>query len=54
MGKKENPLLVYYNQPERFAQLLNGWLFRGMSFLEAGDINMLSYIHQKKQSAGSI
>ena len=29
MGRKENPLLVYYNQNERFAQLLNGWLFRG-------------------------
>ena len=38
MGKKENPLLVYYNQPERFAQLLNGWLFQGRSFLEAGDV----------------
>ena len=38
MGKKENPLLVYYNQPERFAQLLNGWLFQGRPFLEAGDV----------------
>ena len=38
MGRKENPLLVYYNQNERFAQLLNGWLFRGRPRLEAGDI----------------
>ena len=38
LGKKENPLLVYYNQPERFAQLLNGWLFQGRPFLEAGDV----------------
>ena len=38
MGKMENPLLVYYNQPERFAQLLNGWLFQGRPFLEAGDV----------------
>ena len=29
MGKKENPLLDYYSQNERFAQLLNGWLFQG-------------------------
>ena len=37
-GKERNPLLVYYNQNERFAQLLNGWLFRGGPRLEAGDI----------------
>ena len=27
LGKKENPLLAYYNQPERFAQLLNGCMW---------------------------
>lgn len=39
MGKKENPLLAYYNQPERFAQLLNGWLFGGAECWKAEDIS---------------
>ena len=39
MGKKENPLLAYYNQEERFAQLMNGWLFRGKPYLKASDIS---------------
>ena len=38
MGKKENPLLSYYSQNERFAQLLNGWLFRGEPHWKAGDL----------------
>ena len=38
MGKKENPLLDYYNQNERFAQLLNGWLFQGEPHWKAGDL----------------
>lgn len=38
MGKKENPLLSYYNQEERFAQLINGWLFKGKPYLKADDI----------------
>ena len=38
MGKKENPLLTYYNREERFAQLMNGWLFRGKPYLKAEDI----------------
>ena len=38
MGKKENPLLDYYNQNERFAQLLNGWLFQGKPHWKAGDL----------------
>ena len=38
MGKKENPLLDYYSQNERFAQLLNGWLFQGEPHWKAGDI----------------
>ena len=39
MGKKENTLLAYYNQPERFAQLLNGWLFGGAECWKAEDIS---------------
>ena len=38
MGKKENPLLSYYSQNERFAQLLNGWLFQGEPHWKAGDL----------------
>ncbi len=38
MGKKENPLLDYYSQSERFAQLLNGWLFQGEPHWKAGDL----------------
>ena len=38
MGKKENPLLSYYSQNKRFAQLLNGWLFQGEPHWKAGDI----------------
>ena len=39
MGKKENPLLAYYNQEERFAQLMNGWLFGGKTYLKAENIS---------------
>ena len=38
MGKKENPLLDYYSQNKRFAQLLNGWLFQGEPHWKAGDL----------------
>ena len=38
MGRKANPLLAYYNQPERFAQLMNGWLFGGAECWKAEDI----------------
>ena len=38
MGRKENPLLAYYNQPERFAQLMNGWLFGGAECWKAEDV----------------
>ena len=39
MGKKENPLLSYYNQEERFTQLMNGWLFRGKPYFKAEDVS---------------
>lgn len=29
MGRKEDPMLYYYKQDRHFAELLNGWLFRG-------------------------
>ena len=38
MGKKENPLLSYYSQDGRFAELLNGWFFEGKPHWRAGDL----------------
>ena len=38
MGKKENPLLSYYSQDGRFAELLNGWFFNGKPHWRAGDL----------------
>lgn len=38
MGQKENPLLAYYNQENRFAELMNGWLFSGEPYIKAEDI----------------
>ena len=38
MGKKENPLLSYYSQDGRFAELLNGWFFEGKPHWKAGDL----------------
>ena len=39
MGKKENPLLAYYAQEERFAQLMNGWLLGGEPYFTAQNIS---------------
>ena len=39
MGKKENPLLAYYNQDKRFAELMNGWFFEGRLHWSAKDIS---------------
>ena len=29
MGKKEEPMMYYYEKEQRFAELINGWLFHG-------------------------
>lgn len=39
MGKKEHPLVWYYDDPEHFAGLINGWLFHGSERLRPGDIS---------------
>lgn len=39
MGKQENPLLEYYSQNKRFAELLNGWLFEGAPHWKADDVS---------------
>lgn len=39
MGKKENPLLAYYAQEERFAQLMNGWMLGGEPYFTAQNIS---------------
>lgn len=39
MGKKENPLLAYYDQDERFAELMNGWFFGGKPYWKAENIS---------------
>ena len=33
MGRKEEPLVEYYNNPVRFAELVNGWIFDGKNYL---------------------
>lgn len=52
MGKKENPLLAYYNQAERFAQLINGWLFRGKPYLKAEDVSEADRRLEEKSGRG--
>ena len=38
MGKKEDSLIEYYNQRQRFAELMNGFLFEGKPYLRAEDV----------------
>lgn len=38
MGKKEDSLIEYYNQKQRFAELMNGFLFEGKPCLKAEDV----------------
>ena len=39
MGRKEHPFVWYYNKNLHFAELINGWLFRGRDRLTADDIS---------------
>lgn len=38
MGKKEHPLVWYYNKNMHFAELLNGWLFHGEEQIRSEDV----------------
>lgn len=38
MGKKEYPMVEYYNQNQRFAELVNGALFDGETILKADEL----------------
>ena len=35
MGRKEEPMIAYYNDPGHFADLMNGWIYRGEKKLTA-------------------
>ena len=39
MSRKEHPFVWYYNKNLHFAELINGWLFRGRDRLTADDIS---------------
>lgn len=38
MGRKEHPLVWYYDQNPHFAGLMNGWLFHGQNRLDSADL----------------
>ena len=38
MGQKEESMIAYYNNPEHFADLMNGWIYRGEKQLIAAQI----------------
>lgn len=38
MGQKEESMIAYYNNPEHFADLMNGWIYRGEKQLTAAQI----------------
>ena len=38
MGRKEEPLIHYYDQPAHFAELINGWIYDGEDCLSPEDI----------------
>ena len=38
MGQKEEPMIAYYNDPAHFADLMNGWIYRGKKQLTAEQI----------------
>lgn len=38
MGRKEHPLVWYYNKKHHFAGLMNGWLFHGQDYLHPEDL----------------
>lgn len=39
MGQKENPLIWYCDKAQRFAELINGWLFHGKACIQPEDIS---------------
>lgn len=46
MGRKEEPMIAYYNDPGHFADLMNGWIYRGEKKLTAEQMYWTSAIHQ--------
>lgn len=38
MGKKEEPMIAYYDDPEHFADLINGWLYHGKKEITSAQI----------------
>ena len=38
MGQKEEPMIAYYNDPGHFADLINGWIYRGEKQLTAEQV----------------
>ena len=45
-GRKEEPMIAYYNDPGHFADLMNGWIYRGEKKLTAEQMYWTSAIHQ--------
>lgn len=54
MGKKENPLLEYYDQNERFSELMNGWFFRGAVYWKAESVSSADRRQDGKSTKGRV
>mgnify|MGYP003302888794 CR=1 FL=1 len=52
MGKREDPMIWYYGQEKHFAELLNGWLFRGKKKLLPEQILTRNIRYTKKTEKG--
>ena len=48
MGRKEEPMIAYYNDPGHFADLMNGWIYRGEKKLTAEQIQETADIRQRQ------
>lgn len=52
MGQKENPLIWYYNKNQRFAELVNGWLFHGKRNIRPEDVSAVDRRQVKRSGRG--
>ena len=53
MGRKEEPLVEYYNNPVRFAELVNGWIFDGKNYLNPENISDADRRTSQKSGRGA-
>ncbi|MCC8163421.1 MAG: hypothetical protein LIO86_09750 [Lachnospiraceae bacterium] len=52
MGRKEEPLVKYYENAEHFAELMNGWLYAGSRILTSEQVQARNIRYTGKTGKG--